>query len=70
MIEQRPPRDLYHRFRQMVGQGPHALPEAGGENHGFGGFDGHFQEFLERVIALMTNHITTPSPALRFSRGQ
>jgi len=58
VIEQRPARDLYQRFRQMVGQGPHTLPEAGSENHGFGGFDGHFQEFLEPVVTGLTNHST------------
>jgi hypothetical protein len=29
----------------MVGQGAHAQAETGGENHGFGGRNGHFSNF-------------------------
>jgi hypothetical protein len=33
----------------MVRQRPHAQTETGGEDHGFGGSNGHLSEFLERT---------------------
>jgi hypothetical protein len=47
VIEQRLARDAHQRLRHPVGQGAHAHAETGGEDHGFGGLDGHFQEILE-----------------------
>ena len=42
MIEQRLAGHRHHRLRHMVGQRPHPHAETGGEDHGFGGGDGHF----------------------------
>ena len=49
MIEQRAAGHGHQRLRHPVGQRAHAHAEAGGEDHGFGGLDGHVQEFLEPV---------------------
>ena len=45
MVEQRLAGDAHQRLRHLVGQRPHAQAETGGEDHGFGGFDGHFGNF-------------------------
>ena len=47
MVKQRLAGHAHQRLRHMVGQGAHAHAEAGGEDHGFGGRDGHLGEFLE-----------------------
>ena len=46
VIEQRLSGHLHQRLRHMVGQRAHAQAETGGEDHGFGGCNGH-SEFLE-----------------------
>ena len=50
MIEQRLPATRTSGFGICVGQGTHAHAETGGEDHGFGGLDGHFWKFLERLL--------------------
>jgi hypothetical protein len=50
MIEQRPARHPHQGLWHPVGEGAHAHAQTGGENHGFGGFDRHFQEVLEPLF--------------------
>ncbi len=50
MIEQRPACHPHQRLWHPVGEGAHAYAQAGGEDHGFGGFDRHFQEILEPLF--------------------
>ena len=45
MVEQRPACHAHQRLWHPVGQRPHADAETGGEDHGFGGLDGHFKNF-------------------------
>ena len=45
MIEQRAAGHLHQGFGQPVRQRAHAHAKAGGEDHGFGGIDGHFRNF-------------------------
>ena len=47
VIEQRLAGDAHQRLRHVVGQRAHAQAETGGEDHGFGGRNGHLAEFLE-----------------------
>ena len=47
VIEQRLAGDAHQRLRHVVGQRAHAQAETGGEDHGFGGRNGHLLEFLE-----------------------
>ena len=42
VIKQRLARDPHQRFRHLVGEGAHPHAETGGEDHGFGGMNGHF----------------------------
>ncbi len=48
VVKQRSARHPDQGLRQMVGQWPHAQAEAGRENHGFAGIDGHFGSFSDR----------------------
>ena len=45
MVEQRLAGHAHQRLRHVVGQRAHAQAETGGEDHGFGGRDGHFGSF-------------------------
>ena len=45
VIEQRLAGHAHQRLRHLVGQRAHAQAETGGEDHGFGGRDGHFWNF-------------------------
>ena len=56
MIEQRAAGDAHQRLRHLVGQRPHAQAETGGEDHGFGGLDGHFRNFSNRCGARGSYH--------------
>ena len=47
MVQQGPPGDRHQRFRHPVGDRAHANAKAGGEDHGFGGLDGHVQKVLK-----------------------
>ena len=49
MIEQRAAGHAHQRLWHPVGQGAHAHAKSGGEDHGFGGFDGHFGNFCEPI---------------------
>ena len=57
MVQQGPARDRHQRFRHPVGQGAHANAKAGGEDHGFGGLDGHVQQILKARRLL---HLSRP----------
>jgi hypothetical protein len=59
VVEQRLTGDADQRLRHMVGQGAHAHTETGGKNHGFGGRNGHFLEFLSNPSNRAADH-TTP----------
>ncbi len=48
VVEQRAAGHLHQRLWHMVRQGPHAQAEAGSEDHGFGGLDGHLRDFSNR----------------------
>ncbi len=50
MIEQRTAGHGHQWLRHLVRQGTHARAEAGGENHGFGWFNGHFGIFSNRCV--------------------
>ena len=51
VIEQRAARDLHQGLWHPVRQRAHAQAKAGGENHGFGGLDGHLENFSNRYLA-------------------
>ena len=51
VIEQRLARHAHQRLWHPVGQRPHAQAETGGEDHGFGGFDGHFRSFSKPICS-------------------
>ena len=45
----------HQRLRYVVGEGPHTHAEAGGEDHGFGGVDGHLlPEILEFALPMIS----------------
>jgi hypothetical protein len=66
VIEQRTARHLHQRLRHPVRQGAHAQAEAGGEDHGFAGFDRHVRKFLGPWVGF-SNHITAFGAAYRVS---
>jgi hypothetical protein len=57
VIEQRLAGHAHQRFWHVVGQRAHAHAETGGEDHGFGGRDGHCGNFSKISIRL-SDHIT------------
>ena len=68
MIEQRAAGHPHQRLRHLVGQRPHAHAETGGEDHGFGGLDGHFWKFLEPVVVIWRDSYHGIDSAQRMDR--
>jgi hypothetical protein len=57
MIEQGAARHFHQWLWHPVRQRAHAQAKAGGEDHGFGGLDGHFRNFSNRYCwQIMRTH--------------
>ncbi len=57
MIEQGAARHLHQGLWHPVCQRAHAQPKAGGEDHGFGGLDGHLRNFSNcYYVRIMHEH--------------
>ena len=63
MIEQRLAGHAHQRLRHVVGQRAHAQAETGGEDHGFGGRNGHFGNFSNH--RMRQDHIMDHITAIR-----
>jgi hypothetical protein len=57
VIEQRLAGNAHQRLRHVVGQRAHAQAETGGEDHGFGGGNGHLRCFSNHPNRAV-HHIT------------